>query len=411
MAGMGVRGLLLLRIISLSFTLTFGAAAESFGDPGHQGVRAGTEGDRSEQDAVQWELAYKADLMGKLSGEGRRGYALDNLDIKVSINGDRLAGLHDTTALLRLLSNHGGKPGLKFDRLPAGMDNIETPYNANTSKIYEAWVERGFADGAASLRVGLYDINSEFYVTDASGVFLQPTFGIGTELGTTGKNGPSIFPTTSAGVRARLQPGSGSFLQAAVLDGVPGDPHNPAGTHIKFEKGDGALWVAEGGVNGDDGKLAGGIWRYTSRFADLLDRNADGAPAQRLSRGLYLLSELSLWRANEASVRGFLRLGKNDGDTVQFDSSASGGLTFQGLLPGRPTDEFGIAFSRLRNSAKFRSANPGLSTFELTLEATYRLRATPWLAVQPDLQYLAKHASDPRQDHTWYGGMRFELSF
>jgi len=102
------------------------------------------------------------------------------------------------------------------------MDNIETPYNANTTKLYQAWIQQTFLDERLSVLAGLYDLNSEFYATESSGIFIQPAYGIGAEMAGTGQNGPSIFPTASFGIRAKAET-AGYYLQAVVLDGVPGD--------------------------------------------------------------------------------------------------------------------------------------------------------------------------------------------
>lgn len=53
------------------------------------------------------------------------------------------------------------------------------------------------------MRIGLYDLNSEFDALDDAGLFINSAFGVGTDIGLTGVNGPSIFPVTSLAVRAR----------------------------------------------------------------------------------------------------------------------------------------------------------------------------------------------------------------
>lgn len=66
------------------------------------------------------------------------------------------------------------------------MDNIETPVNGNTTKLFQAWLQQTFLDERASVLAGLYDLNSEFYVTDSASMFTHPTFGIGAEFAGTG---------------------------------------------------------------------------------------------------------------------------------------------------------------------------------------------------------------------------------
>lgn len=378
-----------------------------------------------------WEIVYKLDLLSKAYSPNRPGcsgytifrcyetYGLDNLDIKLSLDGEKIAGLKGTSALLYILSNHGSKPAVQGDRMPHGLDNIETPEGANTIKLYQAWIQQTFLDERLSVLAGLYDLNSEFYATESSGIFIQPTYGIGPEMAGTGQNGPSVFPTASFAIRAKAE-AAGYYLQAVVLDGVPGDPNNQHGTHVQFNKGDGALQVVEGGIplsaaeNAHDNKLALGVWRYTARFDDLVAVDLSGNPVKRVSYGYYAILEKVLRYkpgSSEESINGFVRAGKADGNTSQFDMSWSAGLVFSGLFAGRDQDQLGLAYAQERNGVKYRTASGNPTISEKSLELTYRYQAMPGLVLQPMAQYLLNHCSDPAQDKSWWLGMRFEATF
>ena len=364
-----------------------------------------------------WEIVYKLDLLGKVSPPGRKAYGLDNLDIKLALDGEKIAGIKGSSGLLYILSNRGGKPVVQGDH-SAGLDNIETPGGANTTKLYQAWIQQTFPDERLSVLAGLYDLNSEFYVTESSSLFIQPVYGIGAEMAGTGQNGPSIFPTTSFGVRVKSEQ-DGYYLQAAILDGVPGDPNNPHGTHVQFNKGDGALDVIEGAIplglpeHAHDNKLALGAWRYTVRFDDLIDVDINGNPIRRVSHGYYAMMEKVLrYRpgSDQESVNGFVRAGKTDGNTFQFDMSWSTGLVFSGLFAGRDQDQLGIAYAQERNGEKWRIYSGNPTVFEKSLELSYRYQAMPGLVLQPVAQYLINQSSDPARDKSWWLGARFELS-
>lgn len=396
-----------------------GVAAPDFGDT----LLGDWGGKRSAMSTkgYDWEIVYKLDLLSKVSKPNKKTYGLDNLDIKLSLDGEKIAGLKGSSGLLYILSNHGSKPAMKGDRLPHGLDNIETPEGGNTIKLYQAWIQQAFLDERLTVRAGLYDFNSEFYATESSSMFIHPTFGIGAEMGITGQNGPSIFPTTSLAIRAKMEPAPGYYLQAVTLDGVPGDPNSPQGTHVQFNKGDGALNAIEGAIplsaaeNAHDNKLALGVWRYTARFDDVLDVDVNNNPIQRISHGYYALIEKVLSYkpgGKEEAVKSFVRAGKTEGDTTQFDMAWSTGLVFSGLFAGREQDELGIAFAQERNGAKFR-ANPVNSPvpYEKSFELTYRYQAMKGLVLQPIAQYLLNHNNDPAQDKSWWLGARFEASF
>jgi porin len=363
-----------------------------------------------------WKIVYKLDVLGKVSRPASKVYGLDNLDIKLALDGDKIAGMAGSSALLYVLSNRGGKPVALGDH-SAGLDNIETPEGGNTTKLYEAWVQQNFLDDRLSVLAGLYDLNSEFYVTESSSLFIQPVYGIGAEFAGTGQNGPSIFPTTSFGLRVKAQTG-GYYLQAAVLDGVPGDPNNPRGTHIQFNKGDGALDVVEGSIplgaaeHARDNRLSLGVWQYTARFNDLVDVDAGGNPVKRLSHGGYVMLEKVMREpgSDQAGISGFVRAGKNDGDTTQFDMSWSTGLVFSGLPAGRDQDQFGVAYALERNGEKWRVFSGNPVVFERSLEMTWRYQATPEVELKPTAQYLISHSNDPALGKSWWLGIRVEVS-
>ncbi len=378
-----------------------------------------------------WEIVYKLDLLSETSAPGQPGcqgdtparcfntYGLDNLDIKLSLDGEKIAGLKGSSALLYILSNHGSKPAVKSDRLPHGVDNIETPEGGNTVKLYQAWIQQTFLDERLSVLAGLYDLNSEFYATESSGIFIHPTFGIGAEMAGTGQNGPSVFPTASFAIRAKAEM-EGYYLQAVTLDGVPGDPDNHQGTHVQFNKGDGVLHVVEAAIplsvaeNAHDNKLAAGVWRYTARFDDLTGVDTYGNPLKRVSYGYYAMMEKVLRYkpgSNEESINSFVRAGKTDGNTSQFDMAWSAGLVFSGPFAGRDQDQLGIAYAQERNGVKYRIASGNPTIHEKSFELTYRYQAMPGLVLQPIAQYLLNHSNDPAQDKTLWLGMRIEASF
>lgn len=370
------------------------------------------------QDGLDWGLGYKADLISRLD-RTRRVHGLDHLELTLSVDGDKALGWPGISAHVQVISNHGGKPALRDQRLPHGLDNIETPYGANTTKMFQAWVQWADGTGRWSARAGLLDLNAEFYATETSALFIHPTFGMAAEIAGTGKNGPSSFPTTSMGLRLKLQPSEHAYLQVIGLDGVPGDPGNPRGTHIQFNRGDGVLWVAEAGVArpaGADGlfKYAFGAWRYTNRFADLVDTDAAGSPSMRLTWGAYVLAESELWRRGERSLAGFLRLGRTDGHSSQFDRALGTGVVWSGLWQAPDedgqADQLGLALAVERNGAKYRAASGNPLVFEKSLELGYRFRVARGLHLQPFVQYLMNHGADRAQDRAWYGGMRLQVA-
>lgn len=365
---------------------------------------------------VDVELTYKADVWGNISGGEKKGSRfLDNLDAIMTVDGGKLFNSPGTTMLVHLLNNDGGEPDGDLVGSAQGIDNIEV--GTATGKLYQAWIQQNAFDDKLSVLAGLYDLNSEFYVTDSSLLFLHSTYGIGTEVSQTGVNGPSIFPFTSAGVRVRVNPTDNTYIQAVALDGVPGDPNDPHGTHIDFNSGDGLLWVGEAGYTfgnseSPTGKLAFGGWYYTTESDDV-DSNK---LTKHHNNGVYMVGEHQLYHTKDGKdLTGFIHFGFADKDVNQFDYAWSTGLVYTGLIPGRDDSQLGFGVAGAHSSSKYRDASlvggTRLDVAETALELTYRDSITPWMAIQPDVQYIINPGTDKTLNNATVIGTRLEISF
>jgi len=265
------------------------------------------------------------------------------------------------------LTLHGGHPS-HFVGDAQGASNLEGPTG---TQVEELWLQHNFKGSGASLLVGIYDLNSEFYRLQAAGLFVNSAFGIGPEFAQSGVEGPSIFPRTSAGLRLALKPTADTVLRAAVLDGVP--LVRPDGSHAAFRGGDGLLIVGEfamltrPGTGADrpasmrdrigrfssltpyDDKLAIGAWHYSGRFADLVDTDGAGAPLQRNgSSGAYVVAERLLLGggASTRHVAAFMQAGVADARTNRFGAYLGAGIVASGWGPARDSDQLGVAVAR-----------------------------------------------------------------
>lgn len=439
-----------LLLLSLCFCLSQGAASLAIAAPEQvdETLSGDWDGARSKmrERGADWEIVLKADVLSNVTGGLRRGTRyLDNWDVKLKLDGEKLWGWQGSQAFFHFISSHGAKFNATNVSSTLGVDNIEVA--TNTSKFLQAWLQQNFFEHKLSLLAGLYPLDSEFYVTESSSVFLHPSFGMAAEVAQTGVNGPSIFPTSGVGVRALLRPHPTIYWQTAVVDGVPGNPNNPHGTHIRFDRGDGALVITELGFRpGEAGhvgeqshpgkgvlmtseeerhvevspiaKYAIGYWYYTAKFNDLMDTDVAGNPLRRANRGAYLLAEQTLFQESVDPARGltaFIRYGVASGDVNTIASTLSFGLSYRGLLPGRDQDTFGIAAELARSADKYRqsqlAAGTPAYTYEKHLEITYRIRAKPWLAIQPSVQRIINPGFNPALANAWIVATRFEVAF
>lgn len=323
--------------------------------------------------ANEWAVTYTGEAFSNVQGgvEEKSGY-LDNLDVTALWDGlDVFAP--DASVFAYVLANHGASPS-EYVGDAQGTSNIEAPQSI---KLYEFWLEQPFNDGRSSLKFGLIDLNSEFYVTDSSGVFQNASFGIGPDFSQSGVNGPSIFPTTSLGLRISSRFQENAYGQCIALDGVSGDPDNAKGTHIKFESGDGALIACEAGwskssteESSEMAKFGLGLWTYSADTDRL-----DGSGAER-NGGVYLLGEQTLVQYDKRSLAGFARFGFANDKVNQIARYQSVGVVWNGVWFDDASDQLGVGVSSVENGNAFiRSEAANGNEYdrrETTFECVYR---------------------------------------
>ena len=367
--------------------------------------------------ALDLSMVYTRDIWVNVRGGLRQGWrSLDNLDAALAVDAERAVGWDGATLFLYGLYNSGRGFSRELVGDVQGASNIETEVDA--ARLYEAWIEQRFASGRASIKVGLFDLNSEFDVQDTGSLFVGSSHGIGPDFSQSGRNGPSIFPVTSLAARADYRLSDRWLVRAALLDGVPGDLQRPRRTVIELGGGDGALTVGE--VEHRSGRLraVAGYWRYTARFEALLATAIAGAPVERHGNdGIYFMADrkFSVTAEDPRGFSAWVRVGIADTDFNAIGAYLGGGLVFTGPLRERPTDQAGLAVGLARFGTPYRRSletqGRGSDGSEVAFELTYRAALTDWLAIQPNLQYIADPSGDPALRDAILVGVRTQIGF
>ena len=393
---------------------------------------------------VLLEALYTGEAVGNISGGIRtKATYLDDLDLKLTVNGQRLIGWSGATLFVYGLSTHGGNPD-DFVGDAQGVSSIAAPAGW---RLFEAWIQQNAFEDRLSVLFGQYDLSSEFYTLQSSSLFLNSSFGTGPEFALTGKGGPSIFPETAVGGRVEVRPIPAVVVRTAVLDGVPVNVPRADGSTGIFKRGDGLLLVGEvaylslldDGTSGPasqrrtrrlragraavdvplEGKIAVGGWYYTGVFDDLSHTERNGNPVRhRGSGGAYLIGERVVYRDDENPARRlklFAEFGIGDSHVNRFASYTGGGATFSGPITGRPNDQIGLGVAAAHNGSQYiesqRQQGQRAQTSEVTIELTYLAQLTRWLTAQQSLQYVVNPNTDPSRRDAFVASFRFETSF
>lgn len=359
---------------------------------------------------------YRADLLDAASGGLRRGAGyIDQVRLSVAYDGAE-AGHDGWTALASI--EHSNGTTFTADRIGGEQEVSSLEAAPEAFHVSGLWVQKEALGGRLGLKAGLVDINTTYDYQGTAALLINSSHGVGIEFAQSGLNGPSIDPTPALGLTGFYRPREGWTFQAAIFDGVAGNPDHPKRL-VDFRFDDGALFVAQAERRfGADARFEAGAWAYTAAFDTLDQTGITGPPRQSGGNvGVYALAEGRLTHesnSEDSGLSGWVRLGAANGRINPVTNYVGAGLVYTGLVPGRDKDQAGlaIAFARFGTPARLAALAAGdpIDGNETDLEATYRYTVNDWLNLQPDLQYVINPGGRTRVGNALVIGFRVELT-
>ena len=296
----------------------------------------------------------------------------------------------------------------------------------NTLRMFDLWFQQNLLEDKISIRLGQFSADSEFLVSDYSGLFINGTFGWPAFAYTNIPNGGPGYPMGTLGGRLALKPADWFTFQTAVFQGnVFAQDVNRYGFRWMLDAQTGYTFLNEAQFRwnqredekGLPGQLKSGVWFQTGTSADALASSTSSG-----NGGCYVVLDQLIYRqqaASESSVGAttgkasagdksfkapfaleksnkglgwFGRIGMAPTDRNIISFYFDTGLSYKGLIPSRDNDTLGIGFGYAQLS---KGAQDGLrdegacpAGAEMVVELTYQARITPWFSVQPDIQYI-----------------------
>jgi len=155
-----------------------------------------------------------------------------------------------------------------------------------------------------------------------------------------------------------------------------------------------------------------GWWYHTGEFDDVRDSDENNDPLEHNGDyGVYFLADQMLIPGEGKKGLGvFFQIGGVPDDRNEVDFYVGGGIHYQGIIPTREDDAFGLAVAHASLSKDFRYGKE-MDSHETTVEATYRAKIFPWLAIQPGLQVVFNPGADTSLDNAVVSLWRLEINF
>ncbi|MBL8013529.1 MAG: carbohydrate porin [Candidatus Omnitrophica bacterium] len=375
-----------------------------------------------QEKGVSFDVVYTADAGFNVKGGLERGSAyMDNLDLSLTLDTEKLNLWQGGTFLIYGIINGGNrKLTERFVGDIQTASNIEAP---RSSHLMELWYQQNLFEDKLSILAGMHDLNTEFDVTEYGGLFINGSFGIQPTM--TGNFTAPVFPLGSLAVRVKVQPVENLELLTAVFVGDPGslDEGNRHGTYFNINKKGGLLNINEADYHykisdfiGKGEALPGtvklGGWYLGRNFEDLveLDDNSNPVPHDG-NWGIYAVIDQMIYREQgEQGLGAFLQMSAVPTNRNTVSRYVGFGFNYKGLVPGRDDDTVGVAYNIASISDDAREAD-GLESAEKVLEITYLIQITPFLTLQPDIQFITNPGGDPEVKNATVAMLRGSISF
>ncbi len=373
---------------------------------------------------LSFPVSYKGEVLGNPSGGHRQGAIYDGLlEAGVTVDLGKLANWQGATLTVDGLYPHGSsltRNDVRDFNVLSNIDAVHSP------RLYEAWLEQDLDGGVFSIRAGQVAIDSEFFISTIGALFINSAFGV---LPSVGMNmNVAFYPVAAPGVRLKATPNDSWSVQGGVYDGNVGDLHTTNRNGLRFN------------LNGSDGAFAIGEVDYTLHAPPVADGKQTPAPVlsgtyklggyynteaftddttgrpQHGDYGFYVIMDQNVWQAPGSPGQGlqaFARVSAAPADRNEVEFYTDGGLDYTGLIPGRTQDVMGLglSYAKLSNGLRDAQGNPCPNHYEAIVELTYQAVMTPWLNIQPDLQYIFNPGALGAQPDALVVGLRFNLTF
>jgi porin len=362
---------------------------------------------RLEQAGIAIDATFLVEGFGNFRGGLRTSPLVQasTTDLSLSLDAEKLFGWKGSTFYADLEDHAGRNPSTL---LVGDLQVFDKQNSAPYLQVFELWYQQKLCDDILRLKIGKVDANSEFSVIDNGLPFLNSSTQVSPTV--------FVFPTTPdpmPSVNLFFTPDKSYYASFGAYYANRSDTFgdlsgNPAAAQLTDF---GTLFIGETGLQWGNapifacgGNLKVGFWEHTGTFTRF-----DGSEQQG-THGGYGIIDQTIWQpAGESpdgrGVRAFLEYGRTQQIINPVYQHVGAGLTWKGLFAGRPDDIAG--FSPQYCYLSRQAALP--FTYEMALETFYRLQATPWAQLMPDLQYII-HPGGKYPD-ALVGTIRMEVHF
>jgi porin len=367
--------------------------------------------------------SYVGEAAGNLSGGDRRTalYA-QQAEVETLIDMQRIAGIAD--ARVQVTLNYRDGRSLSGEVLHNQFPVQELYSTAQILRLSQFnWLQY-FADRRVVAQIGWSPLGNDFARLPIFCKFQN--FGVcGHAYAMTVNSGAINGPISQWGARIKVWPTEHLYVNTGAYRNNP-DGGTDGGFNLSFDH-NGSYYPIEFGWVRREGALYNTI-RTTNVYYDINHNPAGltGLPFLRSSgrHGGYVMGQQAIYQpepgnpARALSIFGIAGVG--DSATARFHNFANAGVLYQGPLAKRPDDFVSLMvawaqtnprlsqYQRERNGKAADSA--AVQPWGTAIEFDCGFQATPWLLLQPNLQYIVQSGDNYNRRNAFVLGLHFAVT-
>ena len=396
------------------------------------------DGLRSElrDDGIDVRVGYASETVTNVQGGDKElwRYA-DQWTFAATLDLERLLKIDQGQFRISITDRNGRN--LSADAHLDDLQQVQEVYGNNETWYWtQFWYDQKYLDGKLDWKIGRLTEGEDFAAFSCE--FLNFTF-CGAAPGNIAGNSWYNWPVSQWATRVKVNVARFGYFQLGAFEVNPnylltryafdpGDPPGATGVLAPFEVG----WLPSFG-RGLEGSYKVGAWYNSSKTPDVVE-NTNGLPlaldggVPLMRHGEYgayfnFLQRLtgSLTGASARGVRVFLNSIYADRRTSTLDSQIAAGVLYTGLFASRVDDEVGLAIGRTHVNSRVAEVETlenavgrgpvGVQNAEYVGEVFYRVQATGWLALRPDIQYVHDPGGIARNTDDLIVGLRVSVNF
>jgi porin len=355
------------------------------------------------------------------------------LQSATTVNLEKLMGWKGGTFYSRWLYLYGQDPSANFVGDIFTVSNIA---GYSTLRNIDLWIEQKLFDNKLAVRAGQLEADSDFAISDYGALFINSTFGWPSFLYTSLPNGGPNYPVGAPAVYLHWEPIEPLSLKVAAFQGdVYAQNVNKHGFDWNLSTENGFFYMSEADYRYTcslPGQVKAGAWFFAGNLPSV--NNSDTTLWG--NTGYYGIIDQMLYRSpsckeetkklTDEGLGFFGRVAYQPSDRNFLDFYCDTGFNYKGLLPTRHNDVLGLGFAYgqisngMRNPQADLSSSPiysppnGAATvlnYEMAFETTYVAAITPWMNLQPNLQYIIHPGATSQIGNALVLGLRATINF